>query len=466
VPNGSETYSLSSVMSNGMPSPDDDEEIRRTVQAAQKIAEEAEWLLKAGKPFEYFVKAYSLDHEGDLTPARCMALVFAASSVANGDGLHCYLSGHSGRGKTHAAETMFRQLPEPFRYNKSFSDRYLFYAEIPAGSVIMVDDQTMSETVQEIFKVSVSHYRDGTDYGTVVNQKPHNLKMPPRLSWVLLKVDDPGDDQVMNRLIQARIDESEEKVIASALKIQNKYTGLENKVVQAERREIQVCQHMWNIIKEKVISVEVPCAGFVRFMDYHNLRNHELFFNLMMAHAVIHQFQRKQVNTTADGIPIIEATEDDYKEAKLIFEALYSFGGQRFNTLKSEDTVVNTLLGMDLDGGYFTIKDLAQVSGLNDRECRRALNGRNYKGEVLGGLLSKCPCIVRVGNVSDHELEMVVSQQPNRETGKPSEYREIQSKKTWNQEVYRVDMEALERWKSKAGADPIWLENFVWGDVN
>lgn len=422
---------------------------------------EAERILRKGNPFEYFLKAFQLDHEGDLTAARVMALTFASSAVINGDGLHTYLSGNSGRGKSHAAETMMKQLPDQFRYNRAFSDKYLYYAGngggLVEGAVIMVDDQTMSPQIQELFKVAVSNFREGVKYGTVMNQKAMTLVLPPRISWILLKVDDPGDDQVMNRLIQARIDESDEKIKASAKKIQNKYCGLEKKAVKSERMEIKICRNMWGEIKGNRVAVEVPCAGYVRFLDYHNLRNHELFFNLIMAHTVIHQFQRPVHGYTDDGEKIIKATHEDFKEAKRIFEALYVFGGQRYNTLRSEDSVINALLTMAMDEEIFTVKDLSVATGMNDYEIRRALNGRRGKdGNLLGGLLSKCPHIVKVGNLSNHETTTEYNQRGQAE---------VSSKKTWNQEIYKVHLERLELWKRDGVGEPVWIDDgFEWSD--
>lgn len=414
--------------------------------------EEADRILRVGRPFDYILKTFSLDHEGDLGVARCMALVFASSSVANGDGLHCYLSGSSGKGKTHAAETMFKQLPLEYRYNRSFSDRYLFYAGndptsgIKPGVVIMVDDQTMSESVQEIFKVAVSHFKDGTDYGTVVNQKPHTLKMPPRISWCLLKVDDPGDDQVMNRLIQARIQETEEKVRDSAKKIQQKYRDLKRKNIEKDSPEVRTCREIWARIKIEKVAVEVPCAGHVIFADYENLRNHELFFNLVMAHAVIHRWQRREIGTTEDEIPIIEAVESDYNEARMIFEALHSFGGQRHNTLKNEDAVIDSLIRMDPEGGIFTTREIATVTAMSYDQIYRALNGRSG-GKVmasLGGLLVKCPFIQKAGKRGQYELESEIEivQGSYRNS-------EITRKESRNEDIYTVDVKALQAWKNQ-----------------
>jgi hypothetical protein len=396
-----------------------------------------------------------------------MALVFASSSVANGDGLHCYLSGSSGKGKTHAAETMFRQLPDEYRYNRSFSDRYLFYAGndpksgLKEGVVVLVDDQTMSESVQEIFKVAVSHFKEGTDYGTVVNQKPHTLKMPPRISWCLLKVDDPGDDQVMNRLIQARIQETEDKIRDSAKKIQEKYRNLKKKNIEKDRPEVRICREIWSRIKIERVAVEVPCAGHVVFADYENLRNHELFFNLMMAHAVIHRWQRREIGTTEDGILIIEADETDYKEARYIFEALHSFGGQHHNTLKSEDAVIDALIRMDLEGGIFTVSQIAVETGMSHNNCYRALNGRT-SGKVMakmGGLLEKCPFIQNAGKRGQYELEtetqIIQGKYQNSE---------ITRKESRNEDIYTVDVKALRAWKNQI--EPVKLTpGFKWEKV-
>jgi hypothetical protein len=411
-------------------------------------------VLKTGNPFEYFLNTFSLDHEGDLTAARTMALVFASSAVANGDGLHCYLSGASGRGKSHAAEIMFKQLAEEYRYNRTFSDKYLFYAAkdqksgLREGVVLLIDDHTMSEPVQELFKVAVTKYADpeGLVYGTIMSQNPITLKMPGRINWVLLKVDEPGDDQVMNRLIQARIQETEEKIRDSAKKIQEKYRNLTNRSIKIDRIEIRVCREMWRMIKASLVTVEVPCAGHVIFTDYENLRNHELFFNLIMAHTVIFRLQRETIGQTLDHIPIIRATEADYKEAKDIFDALHLFGGQKHNTLTNEDAVITALLKMRPENGIFTIRKVAEFAGLKYQTCYRAIHGRS-SGKVmekLGGLLEKCPFIQDAGKRGTHELEIAIDRIP----GRSYDSTEIVRKESYNESIYRVDIEGLSQWKN------------------
>ncbi len=433
-------------------------------KAREIIRKKATEILTTGRPFDFFTDTFKMDHEGDLTAARVIALAFASSSVANGNGLHVFLAGNSGKGKTHTTETMFRQLPDKYRYDRSFSDKYLFYAGsdpkngLFPGVVIAIDDQTMTPSVQEIFKVSVSHFQNGTFYGTVQNQKPVTLHMPARVSWVLLKVDDPGDDQAMNRLIQARIAEDDEKIRSTAKFIQQKYKGLAKKQIRRERQEIEICKAIWSILKDQFVAVEVPCAGHVIFSDYENLRNHELFFNIMMAHAVIHRWQRPEIGKTEDGIPIIEATEADFKEALLIFEALHKFGGQKHNTLKNEDTILEALIRMKPEHGLFTVQDVAAKTGLSYQVCYRGLHGRKDKGnDSIGGLLQKCPFIQDVGSRGRHEKDVTTDQ------NRSGAYTHIETtrRESFNERIYSVNVEALNSWMS--GGIPIALDRaFQW----
>lgn len=418
--------------------------------------QEAKGILKSGKPFDYIIKTFSMDHEGDLTVARVIALTFAASSVLNGEGLHVYLSGSSGRGKSHSAETMFQQLPEEYNYNRSFSDKYLFYAGnddagLKPGVVLLIDDQTMTPGVQEIFKVSCGKYAEGVKYGTVQNQKAVTLKLPSRVSWVLLKVDDVGDDQVMNRLVQARIQDTDEKVKVSAKRIQEKYRNLKDRSVKEPRREVMICRTMWNCIKKHPVVVEVPCAGNVIFADNgRNLRNHELFFNLIMAHAVINQWQRTTIGETVDGVRVIEAVYEDYKAAAGIFDCLYNTGGQAHNTVKSEDQVVTALLEMKPEGGIFTYREISKHAGMVDITCYKALHGRRDKnGDILGGLLSKCEYIRKAGKRS-------------KQTDLDDAHRnDTQKRETTNEDIYEVDLGGLSTWKSNV--KPVELDpGFKW----
>ena len=54
-----------------------DKEIEEAIKETEKIKSEALTILKSGKPYNYFLNTFALDHEGDLTVARAIVLIFA-----------------------------------------------------------------------------------------------------------------------------------------------------------------------------------------------------------------------------------------------------------------------------------------------------------------------------------------------------------------------------------------------------
>ena len=90
---------------------------------SKQIAIEAARILKEGNPFDYMLKTFMLDHEGDETLAKCLIMSFASRSVINSKGLHVLVTGESGKGKSHAFETMLMHVPEEQRLGGRLSDK-------------------------------------------------------------------------------------------------------------------------------------------------------------------------------------------------------------------------------------------------------------------------------------------------------------------------------------------------------
>jgi len=138
-------------------------------------------------------------------------------------------------------------------------------------------------------------------------------------------------------------------------------------------------------------------------------------------------------------------TEADYKEAKNIFEALYSFGGQKHNTLKNEDEVIEALIRLNPENSIFTLRQVAAETGLNHSTVHRAINGRTDGKAMakLGGLLAKCPFIQKGGKRGQFELQTDVQYIKN-----GNQTTEITRKENYNEDIYRVDVKALAAWKN------------------
>ncbi|MDD1728946.1 MAG: hypothetical protein LUQ50_07735 [Methanospirillum sp.] len=66
--------------------------------------------------------------------------------VINANGLHVSVTGESGKGKSHAFETMMNQVPEESRLEGRMSEKALFYIKgMQPESVISLDDVALSD---------------------------------------------------------------------------------------------------------------------------------------------------------------------------------------------------------------------------------------------------------------------------------------------------------------------------------
>jgi len=168
------------------------------VSDGQPGFDEALAVLRHGDPKQVMLRAFGLDHEGDEVVAECLVMSLASRSVENTNGLHVSVTGESGKGKSHAFATMLRQVPERFRLEGAMSNKALFYIEgMQPGSVVVLDDQSLSEEVQEILKGATTCFREPIEYRTVTtDRKVRVCTIPERCVWWVAKVEGTGDDQV------------------------------------------------------------------------------------------------------------------------------------------------------------------------------------------------------------------------------------------------------------------------------
>ena len=423
---------------------------------SEGIYNEAIGILTRGNPLEYMTSTFASDHIGDRIAATDMACTCISSVIANSEGLHTFLSAESGAGKTHSADTFMKKIPEEWKMVGTFSDKYLYYAGeasnageqlLKPGMVVVVDDHTFNEGVQEIFKTSISHWKEGIGYGTVKNQGAKRLSIPKRISWILMKVDDPGDDQVMNRLNQVHIDETEEQRQKTIDLIKQKYSDVVNQTVVEERYEVRVCREMWRLLKDQFISIDIPWAKEVNFQD-NNYRNIERFYAFVMANSALNMHQRPLIGKSQDGIPVIQAVKADFLAAKEHYSELFKTGAQSYNLVTKESAVIEAILKLNPPDGRFTIKEIQQTckslgNPMNDQSIRRAIGGRKSSkdSEALGGLIRKCPYITLVGNSTTYETEEDITYKDEN-----SRCIEVRKRGSQNQTEYYADIDALRLW--------------------
>lgn len=396
-----------------------------------RIIAEADLILESGDPIGYITDTFAEDHIGDQVVAQCFALSFASRFAVNSVGLHVSISGESGKGKSHAMTSMCNLLPQELASTNRMSDKALFYkTDLRAGSAICLDDQGLSEQMQEILKGVTTSFQNEFRYDTVNKDRAgQTLIIPERCVWWVAKVEGVGDDQVWNRMLSCWIDDSLEQdcaVMENALR--NAATLPQHN--QGDRERVLICREIWKRLKS--VYVVIPYAERIRFSDARNRRNVDMLLDIIHARAAMMQKQRSVIEHA--GYLCVAATEEDFQiAADLYSELTGETGGQLTKMTRKEATVVSHIVR--LNRKEFTIHDIQSASGITNSVVNKILQGYQSKGNIYSGLLDKCPAISycdRTQTIGD-------------------EY----EKTSRRSKAFQWDMDIYKEW---AGIGRVWLE--------
>jgi hypothetical protein len=395
---------------------------------APAYREKALDILTRGDPLAFLLDTFNREHVGDRTVAECLALSLASQSVENTNGLHVSVSGTSGKGKSHACTTMLEQVPEGYRLAGTVSNKALYYNDdLQPGTVFLFDDVTLSEDLQEVLKAATANFRERIEHQTVTaDRKLQVCRIPERCVWWLAKVEDSGDDQVMNRMLTVWIDDSieqDERVLQHMKEKEAREDGGDD-----EDPALPVCRAIWDVLKEERLHVSIPYAETVHFSATTNRRNPGMLFDLIKCHALLFRFQRE----TYDGG--IRADRSDFAAAARIYAAINGeAGGQETKLTKNEAAALETVKTMGWT--VFTARMLQEALGLSYHQTRRILHGYNNGGTTYSGLLEKCPAVGFVDTTISEDVDGYLVRR-----------REYQY--SFNPEIYR-------RW---AGGAHVWID--------
>ena len=396
------------------------------------IPDEAYRVIHEGDPLRYMLDTFALDHIGDPAVAECLVMSLASRLVMNAKGLHVSVTGESGKGKSHAFDTMMQQVPDDLRLEGRMSDKALFYIKgMKPGTVIALDDVSLSDQMQEVLKGVTTSFKKPFKYRTVNKDRGgETCIIPERCVWWVAKVDGTGDDQVWNRMLTCWIDDSEEqdaKVLAEMLREASAVPAGEPGI----RTEVAVCQEIWQSLGQ--VHVIVPIAEHIRFSSSMNRRNPDMMLDLVKCHAALMQHQRDRTDTGT--MVCITATGDDFKQACRLFLALNGkSGGQQSKLTRKESALVDAIRSRGQ--GEITISELQHLTGWSYSVMYKMLHGSCSHGYQYSGLLEKCPAL----SVCDRTLV-------TDEGGMNAAHRRVKAY-AWDPYVYEV-------WRSDGGC---WLD--------
>ena len=364
-------------------SPEQDPEVRA---AANEV-------LETGDPVRYFLDCFRDDHVGDTTLAHCLVMSIASQVVRNTKGLHVYVTGESGKGKSSGMTAMLRQVPEEFRLAERMSNKALYYSnDINPGTVLLLDDIALSEELQEVLKEATSRFTEPVRMRTVdTDRKVRHCSIPERCSWWLANVSALYDDQVLNRMLICWVDDSEaqdREVFARRMKA----VAEGDDDSGADRFNLAVCRECWRLLRaDGLVTVRIPFAGRIRMASVKNRRNPEVLVDLVRAHALVFRFQRPHL-PLEDGRLAVVATEADFHAAAALFVDLHTAGGSLSAKVdRNEDLVLGLAAHYRVE--QFTIADVQRWTGWTYHRARRVMIGYESRGVRYPGLLDKSPAL-------------------------------------------------------------------------
>ena len=348
-------------------------------------------ILKHGDPRAFILAAYTRVHVGDELVGECYLASFLSSSITNSRGLHCCPTGDSGKGKSDSARGFLKMVPKKYKIQGSITSKALFYHKISEGSVIIFDDFEMSEDLREVLKNATSDFHVPLQHLSLnTNREPVTLHLPASCVWWILSVDNPGDDQVLNRMLVPWIDDSElqdrrvkERVFSMAAAAGDSLTTDE---------DLPVVRALLHAVRQNKFYVRIPFAERIVMENIRNRRNPIMLLDMTSSYAVLNFCQRAQ-RVLPDGTIELVATEQDFLAAARLFTALDTTGGgQTSKLLKNERVLIDTVIRMKVT--EFTISELQKWLGLTHNHVWRTLHGRMEKSRIYsGGLLAKCPAL-------------------------------------------------------------------------
>jgi hypothetical protein len=357
----------------------------KPVPATDEHRERALAILKAGDPLAFLLDTFNRSHVGDRTVAECLVMSLASQSVENTNGLHVAVSGNSGKGKTHACTTMQSLIPAAYKLKGTVSNKALYYDDdLRAGTVLLFDDVSLSEDLQEVLKSATANFREPIEHRTLTTERKLRVcTIPARCVWWLAKVEDIGDDQVMNRMLTVWIDDS----VDQDRRVLEHMKEAEAVGKSPAKDDILTCRAIWEAVKAEVLPVRIPFARRIGFSTTQNRRNPGMLFDLIKCRARLFSLQRDRGE---DGAVI--AREEDFTAAAKLYAALNGeAGGQETKLTKNEAAALATVAGMGVE--VFTIRQLQSALGLSYQKTYRLLHGYISRGTPYSGLLEKCPAI-------------------------------------------------------------------------
>ena len=276
------------------------------------VISDVDFIMECGDPIKYIMDVFNSYHVGDRQLGTVMLLSVANQSILNSEGIQPKLSGASGKGKTHAAKTMFALLPEGRKIEGSLSAKSLFYSpDLEEGTTVFSDDVRIGADLDDTLKRAMSNFQSPTTHRTLNgNREYEELSIPSRICWWMTSVNSDYSDELINRLYDGSVDDSTDTDKAvTEQQLSDAVTG-HHSFPDIEDIEVRVCREIIRRIRKELFRVNIPFAERIIWNGSNDRRNLPRFLDLIKGFAVMRHRQRKEVS---DNIYLADI--QDYRDA-------------------------------------------------------------------------------------------------------------------------------------------------------
>ncbi|MGZ4881366.1 MAG: bifunctional DNA primase/polymerase [Halobacteriota archaeon] len=256
-------------------------------------------------------------HVGDEPVTELLMVSVASMSVVNTKGTQPKLSGESGKGKTHAVQTIRHLMHPTMCKSASFSAKALFYDDsVRPKMVIFSDDVTLAPDVEATVRAAMTDWNTPTEHITLDGKRnPVTLSLPPRIIFWLTSVNNKSTTQLQNRQVEINVDETpdQDKRVAYHQRKRARL-GLPDFY---EDEEVQLLREAFLHLNQVDFTVKIPFVDKIGFTDEKNRRNLDIFLDLVRAYCVLNYQARLR---DEDGKLI--ATKEDFDNALELFKTV------------------------------------------------------------------------------------------------------------------------------------------------
>ena len=355
---------------------------------SDNLIEESRKIYETGKFVDFILETWNKEWYQDTHIIQFVLLQAASNYITNPeDGLHLYVAGNTGLGKSMSVEEALTYLPPTMQVTSKFTPQWLYYGSknnrLTGKQILFTDDTTFGEEFAGNLRNMLSGWLKGVTKDSVGKDgEPLVLQVPPRITLILTSVDgitkESHEGQDESRYTTMEIKRNKDDITNIKMFMQTPKPDI--------KHEKEIIQGIWSLITD----VEVECPYKFDKIDVykhshgkieesiakHNLGFRELkkYRTMVMANALLHN--RTVVN------------EDDIRDiGKILTYCNFMIKNDTPGFTQNEMIIKEVL---EQHPTPLTIAEITMYSKLTQPMVYTALRGKNGNFDnPKGGLLSK-----------------------------------------------------------------------------